>query len=49
MRETGEGCVFAPSFGAYQGEGGLSAGTCAYADTAVQGVELYGFERIAAQ
>ena len=38
--ESGESCLYAPNFGAYQGEGAL--GRCAYTSGTVTGVTMYG-------
>ena len=39
--ESGEHCLYAPNFGAYQGEGDL--GTCELGGSAVTGVTMYGY------
>ena len=40
--ETGEGCLYMPNFGAYQGEGSL-VGPCTFQNGLVHGVSLYGY------
>lgn len=42
--ESGEACVFSPNIGAYQGHGGLAADPCLFADDAVSGVKMYGYQ-----
>jgi hypothetical protein len=42
--ETGEGCIYSPNFGYYQGDGNLSSGTCRFNNGAsVQNVKMYGY------
>src|SRR5262249_51927166 len=42
--ETGEHCIYAPNFGAYQGTGTLS--TCTFQNGTVTGVTMYGYSTI---
>lgn len=42
--ESNEACIYAPNFGAYQGEGDyLAAGSCTFANGAVSGVTMYAY------
>ncbi len=41
--ESNEACIYAPNFGAYQGEGDFAAQTCTFVDGAVSGVTMYGY------
>jgi hypothetical protein len=41
--ESNEACVYMPNFGAYQGEGTLSTGTCNFTNGTVTGVQMYGY------
>lgn len=44
--ESGEACIYAPNFGAYQGDGALT-GTCVFQNSAtigVRDVKMYGYE-----
>ena len=41
--ETGEGCVYSPNFGAYQGHGALTSSTCIFNSGTVTGVSMYNF------
>lgn len=42
--ESGEACIFSPNVGAYQGHGGLAAVPCVFADDAVSGVKMFGYQ-----
>jgi hypothetical protein len=41
--ETGESCLYAPNFGAYQGSGDYLAQTCTFSSGAVSNVTIYGY------
>ncbi len=41
--ESNEACVYAPNYGAYQGEGDYRLNQCVFADGAVQGITMYGY------
>jgi len=42
--ESGEACVYSPNFGAYQGEGALTA-PCTFLDGTVRGVSMRAYSR----
>jgi hypothetical protein len=39
--ESGEGCLYTPNFGAYQGHGAL--GTCTFTNGTITGMTMYGY------
>jgi len=41
--ESGEACIYAPNFGAYQGSGDYTSQSCAFQGGAVTGVTLYAY------